>query len=165
MDTGSPGRGGGGEVLPTPFMCIHHVGICVRHLHVALDQYMSRLGLVMTSSVVETQEVRGCLIRVGEDLLEIIEPRGPEGLLARFLERRGEGLHHIAYQVGDIEATLADIERRGGQLIDRAPRPGLQPGWRIAFIHPESAGGVLTELVQVDQAALGPRQGATPGAS
>lgn len=137
---------------PSPLARIHHLGICVPRLGLALDAYVSRFGLLDASAVVETEEVRGALIAVGDDLLEIFEPRRDEGPLARFLERRGEGLHHVAYQVADIEAALADLARRGATLVDAAPRPGLMPGWRIAFIHPSSAAGVLTELVEVGPA-------------
>lgn len=132
-----------------PLTRIHHIGICVHELGVALDTYMGRLGLVSTSAVLQTDEVRAALIQVGPDLLEIFEPRSREGALGRFLERRGEGLHHIAYQVDNIDSALAELERRGARLIDRVARPGLHAGWRIAFIHPQSAAGVLTELVEV----------------
>ncbi len=136
-------------MIPSPLTRIHHLGICVPRLGVALDLYMSRFGLVTSSEVIETDEVRGAVITVGDGLLELFEPRSDEGPLARFLERRGEGLHHVAYQVDDIAAALDDLARRGAHLIDTTPRPGLVPGWRIAFIHPDSASGVLTELVQV----------------
>jgi methylmalonyl-CoA/ethylmalonyl-CoA epimerase len=132
------------------FVGIHHVGICVRDLEAALAAYGERLGLAAPPTRLETDEIRAALLAVGPELLEIFEPRDPAGPLGRFMERRGEGLHHVAYRVDDIEAALRDLSGRGVRLVDNAPRPGLHPGWRIAFIHPASATGVLTELVQVD---------------
>ena len=79
--------------------------------------------------------------------IELIRPTDPEGPIARFLAKRGEGLHHVAYAVPDLERTLAELAEAGVNLIDSVPRTGAH-GWRIAFIHPESCGGVLTELVQ-----------------
>jgi methylmalonyl-CoA/ethylmalonyl-CoA epimerase len=131
------------------FTRIHHLGICVRDLDATLITYRQHLGLTTVGTVLATDEIRAALIAVGPALLEIFEPRQPEGSLGRFLERRGDGLHHVAYQVDDIEAALTELAGRGARLIDRAPRAGLHPGWQIAFIHPGSAGGVLTELVQV----------------
>lgn len=136
--------------MPTPFFIrVHHVGICVRDLDATLTAYRQRLGLAVPSTRLETDDIRAALIAIGPDLLEIFEPRNQSGPLGRFLERRGDGLHHIAYQVEDIESALADLAARGARLIDDAPRPGLHAGWMIAFVHPSSAGGVLTELVQV----------------
>lgn len=142
-----------------PFARIHHIGICVRDLDATLATYRERLGLAADGAPLATDEIRAALIRVGPDLLEIFEPLDPAGALGRFLERRGEGLHHLAYAVDDIEAALAELANRGARLVDRAPRPGLHPGWRIAFIHPSSAGGVLTELVQVGSAEAGMESG------
>jgi methylmalonyl-CoA/ethylmalonyl-CoA epimerase len=138
-------------MIQSPLTRIHHLGICVKQLGVALDAYMAGFGLVTTSEVIQTEEIRGALVAVGPDLLEIFEPRNLEGTLGRFLQRRGEGLHHVAYQVDDIEFALAELERRGAKLIDTTPRPGLLSGWQVAFIHPSSAAGVLTELVQVTE--------------
>jgi methylmalonyl-CoA epimerase len=132
---------------------VHHLGICVANLDATLTGYRTQLDLPADPERLETTEIRGALIRVGPDLLEIFAPRSAEGSLTRFLERRGDGLHHVAYQVDDIAAALTALAERGARLIDRTPRPGLHPGWQIAFIHPASAGGVLTELVQVDEAA------------
>jgi methylmalonyl-CoA/ethylmalonyl-CoA epimerase len=128
---------------------IHHLGLCVRDLDAAVATYRDRLGLLPRPERLLTDEIEGVLVPVGSQLLEIFSPRQADGSLGRFLERRGDGLHHIAYQVADIEAALADLTARGARLIDTTPRPGLHPGWRIAFIHPASAAGVLTELVQV----------------
>jgi methylmalonyl-CoA epimerase len=138
-------------VIQSPLVRIHHLGICVKQLGVALDAYMAGFGLVTTSEVIQTEEIRGALVAVGTDLLEIFEPRNLEGTLGRFLQRRGEGLHHVAYQVDDIDFALAEFDRRGARLIDTTPRPGLLTGWRVAFLHPASAAGVLTELIQVSE--------------
>lgn len=136
--------------MTTPtFRRIHHIGVCVADLDAALAVYQTHLGLVAAPERLATDEIQGALIAVGDQVLEIFSPRLPTGSLARFLERRGDGLHHIAYQVDDIAVALADLTARGARLVDRAPRPGLHAGWQIAFIHPASAGGVLTELVQV----------------
>ena len=139
----------GGLVLALPYVRIHHLGICVRDLAATLATYRDRLGLVAEPAVLTTDEIRAGLIQVGPNLLEIFEPLAAEGGLARFLDRRGEGLHHVCYQVEDIDAALVALAARGTRLVDATARPGLHPGWRVAFIHPSSAGGVLTELVEV----------------
>lgn len=133
----------------SPLTRIHHLGICVQHLDEALANYRERLGLVAAAEILETDEIRAGLIAVGPDLLEVFEPRRRDGSLGRFLERRGEGLHHVAYLVADIDAALADLIGRGARPIDAVARPGLHAGWRIAFLHPANAAGVLTELVEV----------------
>jgi methylmalonyl-CoA/ethylmalonyl-CoA epimerase len=133
----------------TPLLRIHHLGICVGRLDEALGSYRERLGLVAAPEILETDEIRAALIAVGPDLLEVFEPRRLEGSLGRFLERRGEGLHHVAYLVADIDAALAELAGRGARLIDTVARPGLHAGWRIAFLHPANAAGVLTELIEV----------------
>jgi methylmalonyl-CoA/ethylmalonyl-CoA epimerase len=133
----------------SPLTCIHHLGICVRDLDGALATYRDRFGLTAAPDILTTAEIRGALLPVGSQWLEIFEPRQAEGTLVRFLERRGEGLHHVAYQVEHIDAALAELAARGARLVDQTPRPGLHPGWRIAFIHPSSGAGVLTELVEV----------------
>lgn len=86
-------------------------------------------------------------MRSGSGWIELICPTDPDGPIARFLAKRGEGLHHVAYGVSDLAGKLKELEAAGVRLIDRTPRAGAH-GWRIAFVHPESCGGVLTELVQ-----------------
>jgi methylmalonyl-CoA/ethylmalonyl-CoA epimerase len=93
------------------------------------------------------QAVEVATFHAGTGWIELIRPTDPDGPIARFLAKRGEGMHHVAYAVPDLEAALARLEAAGVRLIDAAPRVGAH-GWRIAFVHPESCGGVLTELVQ-----------------
>jgi methylmalonyl-CoA/ethylmalonyl-CoA epimerase len=140
-------------VSPAYLTRIHHLGICVHRLELALATYQARLGLSASGPLLRNDEVRAALLVVGDSQLELFEPLVGDGALARFLERRGEGLHHVAYQVDDIDRALARLAADGARLIDRQARPGLHQGWRIAFIHPASTAGVLTELVEVDPAA------------
>jgi methylmalonyl-CoA/ethylmalonyl-CoA epimerase len=92
----------------------------------------------------------------GAGFIELIQTTDPDGPIARFMAKRGEGQHHVAYRVDDIDAALADLAQRGLRLIDETPRRGAH-GWRIAFIHPESCIGVLTELVEVNDEEPGVR--------
>jgi methylmalonyl-CoA/ethylmalonyl-CoA epimerase len=100
---------------------------------------------------VEAQGVEVCFLGTGFGKIELVRPLGPDSPVARFLTRRGTGLHHIAYRVADIDTTLHRLATDGMELIDRVPRPGAQ-GHRVAFIHPRSTGGVLVELVQPAEA-------------
>jgi methylmalonyl-CoA/ethylmalonyl-CoA epimerase len=93
------------------------------------------------------QGVEAVLLDVGDSHVELIAPLGPEAGVARFLEQRGPGLHHVAYRVDDIEATLASLSAAGVRLIDEQPRTGIR-GSRVAFVHPAATGGVLTEIVE-----------------
>jgi methylmalonyl-CoA/ethylmalonyl-CoA epimerase len=123
---------------------LDHVGIAVSSLEEACRLYEPLLG--ETSSPPEVLETQGVRIAfVGA--VELLEPLGPETTIGRFIERRGPGLHHIAYRTDDIEAELARLEAQGCELIDRVPRPGAH-GHRVAFLHPSSTLGVLIELVQ-----------------
>jgi methylmalonyl-CoA/ethylmalonyl-CoA epimerase len=100
---------------------------------------------------VEAQGVEVCFLGTGFGKIELVRPLGPDSPVARFLTRRGTGLHHIAYRVADIDTTLQRLATDGMELIDRVPRPGAH-GHRVAFIHPRSTGGVLVELVQPAEA-------------
>jgi methylmalonyl-CoA epimerase len=97
--------------------------------------------------VVDEQGVEAVLLDVGENHVELLRPLSEETPVGRFLSKRGPGLHHVAYQVADVQATLATLRERGLQLIDEQPRTGIR-GSRVAFLHPASSGGVLTEIVQ-----------------
>jgi methylmalonyl-CoA epimerase len=97
--------------------------------------------------VVEEQGVEAVLLDVGENHVELLRPLSEETPVGRFLSKRGPGLHHVAYQVTDVQATLDSLRDRGLQLIDETPRSGIR-GSRVAFVHPASSGGVLTEIVQ-----------------
>ena len=96
---------------------------------------------------VEEQGVKAVLLEVGEGHVELIEPLSPESGVAKFIERNGEGMHHVAYQTDDIEAALEKVRAAGLRLIDEEPRTGIR-GSRVAFLHPKATGGVLTELVE-----------------
>jgi len=104
------------------------------------------LRLVGREEIAE-QKVRVAIFQVGETNIELLEPLAPDTTVGRFLERRGPGLHHVAYRTDDIESELARLEAAGIRLIDREPRSGAH-GHRVAFLHPSSTGGVLMELVE-----------------
>lgn len=126
---------------------IHHVGIAVRDLEQGVALYRRLFGLE-PGSVVELPQhgVRAVMLAAGSQHLELLQPLGPESSVARFLERRGEGLHHLALEVPDIRAALKALRESGVELIDQEPRQGL--AGLVAFIHPRWAHGVLTELVE-----------------
>ena len=124
-----------------------HVGVAVKDIKAALD-FFKKVFDVPDADVVlmEDQGVRACLIEVGQTRLELLEPTGPESGVGRFIERRGEGLHHLALNVTDISGKVQTLQTLGVDLIDQAPREGLSG--TIAFVHPSSVFGVLTELVE-----------------
>lgn len=126
---------------------VDHIGIAVRSIADRRDFYEHLLGAEFeTIEEVPTQKVRVAFFKVGEIRLELLEPTDSTSTIAAFLEKRGEGLHHLAYRVDDIEQRLAELKARDVRLIDEAPRSGAH-GTRIAFLHPKVSGGVLTELV------------------
>jgi len=126
---------------------IHHLAIAVRSLEEALRFYRDTLGLpVHEQAVREDQGVKAALLTIGESEIELLEPLGPDTPVGRFLERRGEGIHHICLQTDDIDKELADLKANGVELIDQEPRQGLVG--RICFLHPRSTKGVLVELAQ-----------------
>ena len=127
---------------------IDHVGVAVEDIDSALAVYRDTLGmpLVHRETVVE-QGVDAALLDVGDSHIELLQPLGPETAVGKFLSRRGPGLHHVAYRVADIEQTLGSLAAAGVRLIDERPRTGIRNS-RVAFIHPSSSGGVLTEIVQ-----------------
>ena len=132
---------------------IDHVGIACRDLEQKIALYESTFGLTVVSREVnETQGVREAMLQVapgpaGGSYVQLLEPLAPDTPVGRFLERRGEGVHHVGYGVADITAALAEIGATGVRLIDSRPRHGSM-GASIAFLHPADLGGVLTELVQ-----------------
>jgi methylmalonyl-CoA epimerase len=130
------------------FARIDHVGVAVEDLEAAIALYEGRFGLALVHrEVVEEQGVEAVLLDVGENHVELLAPLGPETTVGRFLAKRGPGLHHVAYQVPDAEAALDALRAQGVTLLDEAPRTGIR-GSRVAFVHPRSSGGVLTEIVQ-----------------
>jgi methylmalonyl-CoA/ethylmalonyl-CoA epimerase len=127
---------------------IDHVGVAVEDLDEAIALYSQRLGMaVQHRETVEEQGVEAVLLGVGESHVELLRPLGAETAVGRFLERNGPGLHHVAYGTDDIDAALESARAAGLRLIDDRPRTGIRNS-RVAFVHPKSTGGVLTELVE-----------------
>ena len=127
---------------------IEHIGIAVRSIAGHLPYYENVLGLKCYSiEEVADQKVKTAFFKVGQTKIELLEPTSDESPVAKFIEKRGEGVHHIAFAVPDVAQALADAEAKNVQLIDKSPRPGAE-GLHIAFLHPKSTGGVLTELCQ-----------------
>jgi methylmalonyl-CoA epimerase len=125
---------------------VHHIAIAVRSISDALPAFVDALGLtVMHTEEVDSQGVRVAVLPVGTTWLELVEPKDEGSAVGRFISRHGEGIHHICFEVDDLEATLAQLKERGMRLVDDKPRQGVE-GARIAFVHPASAHGVLIEL-------------------
>jgi methylmalonyl-CoA/ethylmalonyl-CoA epimerase len=130
------------------FSRIDHIGVAVEEMEPALDLYRQSFQLTVAHrEVVEEQGVEAVLLDVGENHVELLAPLGPDTPVGKFLARQGPGLHHVAYQVSDIEATLQSLKDAGLALIDEHPRIGIR-GSRVAFMHPRTTAGVLTEIVQ-----------------
>lgn len=126
---------------------LHHIAVVVADLDEAMARY-HQLGFRNGERfLLPEQGVEVATFRSGSGWIELIRPTDPDGPIGRFLAKRGEGMHHVAYAAHDLAAELSRLEAAGIRLIDASPRTGAH-GWRIAFIHPESCGGVLTELVQ-----------------
>lgn len=127
---------------------IDHVGVAVQEIDASLEVYRDLFKLnVAHREIVTEQGVEALLLDVGENHVELLAPLGDDTPVGKFLAKNGPGLHHVAYQVSDIEATLAALRKAGAQLIDEQPRIGIR-GSRVAFLHPRASGGVLTEIVQ-----------------
>ena len=127
---------------------IDHIGVAVEDLDAAIQLYNERMDMrEQYRETVEEQGVEAVLLEVGEGHVELLRPLGEDTPVGKFLSKRGPGLHHVAYQAADIEAVLAKLHESGIDLIDHSPRIGIQ-GRRVAFLHPRSTGGVLTELVE-----------------
>ena len=130
------------------FEAVDHVGVAVEDLDAAIALHESTYGMALVHrETVTEQGVEAALLGVGDSHVELLRPLGDETPVGRFLAKRGPGLHHVAYQVPDIEATLAALKADGARLIDETPRTGIRNS-RVAFVHPKSSGGVLTEIVQ-----------------
>src|SRR3954453_23247001 len=130
------------------FAPIAQVGVAVEDLDAAIALHEQTYGMpVAHHEVVEAQGVEAVLLDVGASHAELLRPLPPDGPVGRFRAPRGPGLHRVAYHVADIDAALDALRDRGLQLIDETPRPGIRDS-RVAFVHPKSAGGVLTEIVQ-----------------
>ncbi|HIH01224.1 TPA: methylmalonyl-CoA epimerase [Thermoplasmata archaeon] len=127
---------------------IDHIGIAVEDLEAALKPYVEGLGLrVEHTEEVPTERVRVAMLPVGETNIELLQPTDPESAIAKFIDKRGPGVHHIALSVEDVSASIGSLKRAGVRLIDEQPRPGAG-GTRVAFVHPKGLSGVLVELVE-----------------
>ena len=127
---------------------INHIGIAVQSLDATIPFYRDNLGMAFAGiEEVPEQKVRVAMLAVGESKIELLEPTSAESPVAKFIEKNGAGIHHIAYEVADIEAAIAKLLADGTRMVDEKPRNGAH-GTRIAFIHPKSSNGVLTELCQ-----------------
>ena len=125
---------------------IEHLGIAVNSLEEAIPYYENVLGLKCYAiEEVADQKVKTAFFKIGQTKLELLEPTSPESTIAAFIEKRGEGIHHLAFATDDVAACLAEAEEKGVRLIDKAPRAGAEQ-MMIAFIHPKSTKGVLTEF-------------------
>ncbi|GBG56477.1 hypothetical protein SPFL3102_00279 [Sporomusaceae bacterium FL31] len=125
---------------------VDHIGIAVKDLEQAKKFYTEVLGMeVQGEEVVEQQKVKVCFIPSGDSEVELLESTSPDGPIAKFIEKNGEGIQHIALRVDNIENALADLKAKGVRLIDETPRYGAG-GASIAFVHPKATGGILLEL-------------------
>jgi len=126
---------------------IHHLGVAVEDLDEALATYERLFGAeVEHRATVDAQGVRAASLKIGSGRVELLEALGDDTPVGRFLAKRGPGMHHVAYEVSDLDATLAELEGAGAALIDEQPREGLF-GLEVAFVHPDSVHGVLSEVV------------------
>jgi len=130
------------------FDAIDHVGVAVSDLERATDLYEGVFGMpAVHRETVESQGVEAILLDVGDGHIELLRPLGPDTAVGKFVERRGEGLHHVAYRVADIDAALERLKESGVELIDTEARRGIRNS-RVAFLHPRATGSVLVELVE-----------------
>jgi len=127
---------------------IHHIGIAVKDLKAAAEKYVALTGITdYETEYVEGQDVDVAMFQVGESRIELLQGRTENSPISKFLEKNREGLHHVAYEVANVEEALKELEEKGYRLIDKTPRVGAG-GHKIAFVHPKSTNGVLTELMQ-----------------
>lgn len=130
------------------FNRIDHIGVAVEDIDASLELYERDYGMTLVHrEVVTEQGVEAVLLDVGENHIELLAALGPDTPVGKFIAKKGPGMHHVAYQVDDIEATLAALKEAGLRLIDEKPRTGIRNS-RVAFLHPKTAGGLLTEIVQ-----------------
>jgi methylmalonyl-CoA/ethylmalonyl-CoA epimerase len=127
---------------------INHIGIAVTSLDATVPFYRDNLGMNFCGiEEVAEQKVRVAMLQIGESMIELLEPTAEDSPVAKFIKKNGQGIHHIAYEVADIEAAIEKLRSDGARMIDEKPRLGAH-GTRIAFVHPKSSNGVLTELCQ-----------------
>jgi methylmalonyl-CoA/ethylmalonyl-CoA epimerase len=130
------------------FARIDHVGVAVEDLDASIALYEKTYNMTLVHrEVVEEQGVEAVLLDVGENHVELLAPLGPDTPVGKFLAKKGPGIHHVAYQVEDIDSALSSLKESGLRLIDETPRIGIR-GSRVAFLHPAASGGVLTEIVE-----------------
>jgi methylmalonyl-CoA/ethylmalonyl-CoA epimerase len=133
---------------------LEHIGIAVKNLNEAIPIYEKILGLSCYAiEEVKDQKVRTAFFRIGQTKLELLESTSGDGPIAKFIEKKGQGLHHIAFAVRNLPQNLDELKKNGVELIDEKPRRGAE-GLNIAFLHPKSTGGVLTELCEPDEICL-----------
>jgi len=129
---------------------INHIGIAVKSLDDSIPFYRDQLAMPFDGiEEVPEQKVRVAMLQIGESKIELLEPTSEDSPVAKFIEKNGPGIHHLAYEVNDIEAAIARLMEEGARMIDEKPRNGAH-GTRIAFVHPKSSNGVLTELCQCE---------------
>ena len=127
---------------------IEHLGLAVKSLESAIPYYEEMLGLKCYAiEEVKDQKVRTAFFKIGQTKLELLESTDPEGTIAKFIDKRGEGVHHVAFATDSVQTVLDEVSAKGVQLIDKAPRKGAE-GLNIAFLHPKSTHGVLTEICE-----------------
>ncbi len=125
---------------------IEHIGIAVRNLNESIKYYEEVLGLKCYAiEEVKDQKVKTAFFLIGQTKIELLESTDPEGPVGKFIEKKGEGIHHLAFAVDNVAETLNEVEKKGIRLIDKEPRKGAE-GLNIGFLHPKSTGGVLTEF-------------------
>jgi methylmalonyl-CoA/ethylmalonyl-CoA epimerase len=130
------------------FNRIDHIGVAVEDIDASLELYERDYGMTLVHrETVAEQGVEAVLLDIGENHIELLAATGPDTPVGKFIAKKGPGMHHVAYQVDDIEATLAALKEAGLKLIDETPRIGIRNS-RVAFLHPKTAGGLLTEIVQ-----------------
>lgn len=127
---------------------IEHIGIAVKDFSVSIPLFEKLLNApCYKTELVETEQVRTAFFQTGETKIELLESTTPDGVIAKFIEKKGEGMHHIAFEVADIEAEIARLREQGFVLLQDAPRMGADNKW-VAFLHPKTTGGVLIEICQ-----------------
>ncbi len=130
------------------FEKIDHIGIAVSDLEKSINFYRDKMGLEFKGTeIVDEQKVKVAFFPVGESKIELLEPTDPNGPVGKYIEKKGEGVHHLSFRVSNIEAKLEQLKEQGVTLIDETPRYGAG-GAKIAFLHPKSTGGVLVELCE-----------------
>ncbi len=137
---------------------IEHIGIAVKNLEESINYYEQVLGLECYSiEEVSDQKVKTAFFKIGNTKIELLESTEPDGPIGKFLEKKGPGIHHIAFAMPDVEKALTEAEEKGVQLIDKKPRAGAE-GLKIGFLHPKSTGGVLTEFCGTSTSSVTAKQ-------